>query len=413
MNGMIFWAIILCLAAVVTLLLVRAMRHGQQEAQPVAALDVQVYRDQLAEVERDVARGTLDAEDAERVRTEISRRILAADAAHAEARSPAPSSGSSVLGTLGLGAVLIAGSAALYWQLGAPGYGDLALADRIEMSETLAEARPDQLAAEARMESDASALTSSGGEPEYAALVDQLRKVVEARPDDQEGHRLLAISERNLGNFVKARVAYERYIDLRGDQATPVEYADLADFMILAAGGYVSPEAEEALTRALQGDPSNGASRYYWGLMKSQTGRPDQAFQIWDTLLRQGPADAPWIPAIQGQIDDIAIRAGITYSQPLPGGGRGPSAEDIEAAGELSASDRLEMIEGMVAGLAERLSSEGGPVADWARLITSLGVLGRREDAFIVFRNAQEVFADDPGAMDAIQRAGEQAGVSN
>jgi cytochrome c-type biogenesis protein CcmH len=36
-------------------------------------------------------------------------------------------------------------------------------------------------------------------------------------------------------------------IDLLGEDATGAHFIDLAEMMILAAGGYVSPEAEAAL----------------------------------------------------------------------------------------------------------------------------------------------------------------------
>ena len=107
--------------------------------------------------------------------------------------------------------------------------------------------------------------------------------------------------------------------------------------------------------------------------------------------------------------------AGVQYTPAAPGSGtaRGPSAEDVEAAGEMSAADRMQMIEGMVSGLSDRLATEGGTAQEWAQLITALGVLGRREQAFAVYSNAQEVFAQDPGAIDQINRAAQQAGVAN
>ena len=79
---MTFWIITLAMTAVVSLLLIRALiRNDGGDVADAAAFDMQVYRDQLAEVERDVARGVVPAEDAGRIKTEISRRILAADTA--------------------------------------------------------------------------------------------------------------------------------------------------------------------------------------------------------------------------------------------------------------------------------------------------------------------------------------------
>ena len=70
------------------------------------------------------------------------------------------------------------------------------------------------------------------------------------------------------------------------------------------------------------------------------------------------------------------------------------------------------MIEGMVAGLSDRLATQGGPPEEWAQLIGALGVLGRRDQAAAIYANAIDVFADNPSAMDLLTRAGQRAGVA-
>jgi cytochrome c-type biogenesis protein CcmH len=307
-------------------------------------------------------------------------------------------------------AVLVGGSLGLYWQIGAPGYGDLSLERRIALAEEARETRPGQAEAEANMPPYSVPPNAS---PDYVALVERLRETVAERPNDLQGHLLLAQNEANLGNFQGAAEAYAKVISLQGDGASAQDYVNLADARIIAAGGYVSPEAEEALSGALARDASNGTARYYMGLMMAQTGRPDTGFRIWDQLLREGPEDAVWINPILAQIEELAFRAGVDYQPPEIGGAapRGPSADDIESAAELSPAERLAMIESMVQGLSERLATEGGPVSDWAQLITSLGVLGQRPAARQVYDNAIEVFADDTRALDTLRRAGQQAQV--
>ena len=59
--------------------------------------------------------------------------------------------------------------------------------------------------------------------------------------------------------------AQRTVIALKGEAATGEDHAALAEVMILAAGGYVSPEAEAELTAALQRDPLNGTATYYAG----------------------------------------------------------------------------------------------------------------------------------------------------
>lgn len=407
---MVFWLYTAALVALIGGLLAVAVRRGPGVAGETAQFDVQVYKDQLTEVERDLARGTLDAESAERTRTEIARRILAADANAQTSPAAKPNRTRSNL-ALAFAALILLGSFGVYTWLGAPGYGDMALERRISLADELRAQRPSQAIAEDNLPAPTEPLEAPSSD--YADLVTQLRGVVAERPNDAQGLRLLAISERSLGNFSQAHQAFARYLALQGPRVSAEDQATYADMLVLAAGGFVSPEAETALRSALDADPNHPTALYYWGLMMSQTGRPDQAFRIWDGLLRQGPPDAPWIPPIQAQIDEMALRAGIRYTQPPPGGLSGPSTDDMNAAAELSPSERLEMIEGMVAGLADRLANEGGPAPEWARLITSLGVLGRLQEARAVYDNALEAFAADPGGLDQIRRAGQQAGVAN
>ncbi|WP_282127351.1 c-type cytochrome biogenesis protein CcmI [Roseobacter litoralis] len=412
---MTFWIISAGLAIVVALLLILALRAPKRGAtEPAAAYDLRVYRDQLREVDKDLARGVVDPADADRVRAEISRRILAADAAlqtdalEADANKGAPS----LVGAI-LAVVLIGGSLWLYMTIGAPGYGDLALKDRIVLAEEARENRPRQQEAEDSLPAYVAPPDIS---PDYVALVERLREAVAARPEDIQGLTLLAQNEGNLGNFRAAARAQGEILRLRGDDATSEDYANYADMLVLAAGGYVSPEAESVLSQVLALDPTNGAARYYIGLMLAQTGRPDNAFRIWDQLLREGPREAAWIEPILAQIEDLAFRAGVNYQLPEIGPGLdapgGPSAADIEAAGEMSPSERLEMIESMVQGLSDRLGTEGGPVQDWAQLITALGVLGQTGAARSVYENAIQVFADDTRALDLLLRAGQRAQVA-
>lgn len=405
----LFWVATIFLATAMAGLLALALLRGQRHTGPAEAFDLQVYRDQLTEVDRDLARGVISQEDAERLRTEISRRILSADSkAQASGDAGAQSQVLSAAVATVMGALLVGGSYWLYTQIGAPGYGDLGLAARMEMAETARQNRPSQAEAEAETPTTAAPEI----QPEYAALVQRLRGAVAERPGDLQGHVLLARSEAAMGNYVAAYEAQQQVLSIKGDDATGKDYADLADMMVLAAGGYVSPEAERVLEAALTRDPENGVSLYYMGLMMAQTGRPDVAFRLWDRLLRQSPPDAAWLPPILAQIEDMAFRAGVAdYQVPRMAGMPGPSASDVEAAGEMSVEDRQEMIRGMVARLSDRLATEGGTPEEWARLISSLGVLGDEAQAIAIWNNAQEVFADNPEALDIVREGARAAGL--
>jgi cytochrome c-type biogenesis protein CcmH len=404
-----FWIATIALAIAMSGLLVLALLRGQRSTGPAEAFDVQVYRDQLNEVDRDLQRGVISDEDAERLRTEISRRILAADAkAHASGVTGSQPRALGYATAAALAATLVGGSYWIYAQIGAPGYGDLGLAQRMEMAEQARADRPAQAEAEAQMP----ATENTEVQAEYAELVQRLRGAVAERPGDLQGHILLARSEAAMGNYVGAYSAQQKILSIKGDDATAKDYADLADMMILAAGGYVSPEAERVLEAALTRDPQNGVAQYYMGLMMAQTGRPDVAFRLWDRLLRQSPPDAAWLPPILAQIEEMAFRAGVSdYQPPRIAGIPGPSTDDLNAAEEMSPEDRQEMIRGMVARLSDRLANEGGTPEEWARLISSLGVLGDEAQAIAVWNNAQEVFGDNPEALEIVREGARAAGL--
>ncbi|MEM8554816.1 MAG: c-type cytochrome biogenesis protein CcmI [Pseudomonadota bacterium] len=412
----LFWIIVvgLTLAVAAPLVLVLLRRAGG--ARSSAEFDIAVYRDQLKEVDRDVARGVITEDVAERTKVEISRRILDADKTRSGASTAEASKRLGLVATGLVTVVLLGGSVQLYRTLGAPGMGDLPLAERLEAAENFRANRPSQAAAE---EQAATQLPPPPlVDPQIEQLVGRLRTMMESgeRADDPRGWQLLAQNEAALGNYAAAHRAQARLLELVGDQAPGAAYGDLAEFYILAAGNYVSPEAESALREALQRDPSLPAARYYSGLMYAQTGRPDLAFNIWRHLLENTPATEPWNLAIRPQIEELAWRAGVDYTVAPLGVDqgealRGPTAEDMAAAQDMDPDDRMAMIEGMVEGLALRLANEGGTGAEWARLISALGVLGQQDRAQTIYNEAKDTFAADPSSMEAVRAAAAQVGL--
>ncbi|WP_193222050.1 c-type cytochrome biogenesis protein CcmI [Amylibacter sp. SFDW26] len=368
-----------------------------------AELDVQVYKDQLKALDSDLERGVLSPEDAASARLEISRRLLAADKRVQDETSIAADGVSkSFLALIGL--VLVGGSFGLYTVLGNPGLPDQPLQARLEVAKQARADRPNQAQAEAQITAPAIETTA-----EYMELIEKLRTVMIERPDDEKGWALLALHESRIGNFSAAWVAKDKMITLVGDKAVGEDYADLAEFMILATNGYVSVEAEGALANALKLDPKSSRARYYSGLTLAQNGRPDVAYRMWVGLLEEGPADAPWVQSIRGQIGGVARAAGIdTVNLDAPG----PSARDVQAADQMTEVERQEMIGDMVAGLADRLATEGGTPAEWARLIRAYGVLGETGNASAVWKEAQDVFSGNAEALALLLEAAQGAEIS-
>ena len=405
-KGMIFWILAGVTVVASGFVILRAARlapEGPQTGNP----DLEVYRGQLAEVERDAARGIIGTSEAEGLRTEIKRRILNLDRAATKPVASVPSSsGLIVPGALVL--AMFAGAFAIYGWLGAPDYGDLPHAARVAKAERLKAERPTQAGAEA--EAAKARPAPSVPAADYAKLMDELRAAVAARPADVTGLRLLADNERKLGNLEASARAMEGLIAALGDKATAPDHAALADSLITAAGGIVTAEAEAAIADSLAKDRTNGTARFYAGLLEAQTGRPDRAFLLWNDLRKDGPPDEPWAPYIDSQMEMLAAAAGADYTPPE--GTLGPGAAEVAAAAQMSPEDRTEMIKGMVAGLEERLFTSGGNPAEWAQLMTALGVLGDRERAMTAWARAQVALADDAAGLDQVRDVARQAGVS-
>ncbi|WP_415184203.1 c-type cytochrome biogenesis protein CcmI [Phaeovulum sp.] len=406
---MLFGIITAALVAFVALLLGLALLRARTAEEPAAAYDLRVYRDQLKDVERDLTRGVLSAAEAERLRLEISRRVLEADRAvkAGEAGSRAPKAGTLLAAAAGV--AVLASAFGIYSRIGAAGYPDQPIAGRIALADELYKNRPSQEKAETTALAERGPLPAP--EARITDLMEQLRKAVAERPNDIKGLELLARNEAGVGNFHDAWQAQSRVIALKGDAATDADYATLAELMIVATNGFVTPEAEAALAQAMQKNPGNGTARYYIGLMMVQNGRADRAFRIWAQLLEDGPENAPWIATIRENIEGLAWLAGEGNYTPPPPALKGPDADAVASAAEMAPEDRQAMIRDMVDGLNERLTAEGGSAAEWARLIGALGVLGDRDAASAALAKAEAAYTGKPDDLAQIHAAAATAGI--
>ena len=409
---MLFWIISAALALLIAALFALALLTRRAEAEHPAAYDLRIYRDQLKEVERDLARGVINEADAERIRTEVGRRVLAADAqlAIADVSSQQPRSLTIAIATV-IALLLTGGGVAIYTQLGTPGLGDLPHKARLQASQELYSSRSSHEAFLARLPVRNAPQQEAG----YLELVERLREAVASRPDELQGQQFLAQSEARLGNYAAARAAQSAVIRLKGEAAGASDFVTMAQMYITEADGYVSPEAEAALRRALRADRTDPVARYFLGQMWLQNDRPDHAFGLWSQLLNEGPEEAPWIAPIRQSIDDIAWLAGVDYTQPAPSEMAtdmpGPSVQDIENAGEMTPEERQEMVQSMVQRLNDRLATEGGTPEEWARLISAYGSLGDESRARAIWLEAQQRFADTPDALETVRRGAARAGV--
>jgi cytochrome c-type biogenesis protein CcmH len=324
--------------------------------------DVAVYRDQLDELERDLAAGSIGINEAEAARVEISRRLLtAADAAKAASAAVTPRTPAWHRRAVALVALLLLpiGAGGVYFRLGSPGLA----------SEPLAAQR---------------------GAPDQQAPIENMVAKVEvhlqSNPKDGRGWEVLAPVYMQLGRYTDSANAWRNTLTLLGESAD--REANLGEALVAEANGVVTADAKDAFVHAVTLDNTTVSARYYLGTAAEQDGKREEAAKIWRDLIAEAPAGAHWVSDVRAAL----ARVEANPATPPPG----PSAAQIAAATKQSPDQQTAMIRGMVDGLAARLKQDGSDLDGWVRLVRSYKVLGEPDKAQAAISDAQHALANDP-----------------
>jgi len=371
----------LALAILLVPLLLRRHADASRETYNLA-----VYRDQLAEIERDLGRGLLSPEQAEAARAEIGRRILALPPAQSSATSA-----SSAPFAVATAAVLLLPFAAwlVYARLGSPALPDQPFAERAAA---------------------AKAVASGVQHLDLGKAIAKIRAHLQDHPEDLTGWLLLARTEISLGQYAEAAEAYRHAVDLSGHRADIM--GDWGEAQVLAANGTVTPQAREAFEAALKDKESAPRSRYYLALAQSQQGDTRAALQGWVDLAADSPADAEWQPLLRQRIAETAAQLGLDPASLKTSAGM-PSQAAVAAAAQATASaspeERRAMILAMVGNLAAKLEQQPDDVEGWARLGRSYMVLKEPQKARNAYAHALRLKPDDPALRQAHAEASRAA----
>jgi cytochrome c-type biogenesis protein CcmH len=328
--------------------------RGRKPAASRAAFDRAIYRDQLAELGRDVERGVVDRDQAAASRIEIERRLLATDESPEVATRAAPLDG---IAAVALAAAVSAGAIALYLALGAPGVRDQPLAPR---------------------QAGGPVADATRGPADMAEAVEMLAAKLKDRPDDPAGWLLLARSLATLQRWQDSAAAYQRALALTEGAEAAAGYGEM---LVMAADGVVTPAARDAFATALSRDQGNPPARFYLALADAQAGKPGAAIEAWAKLASDAPPGAPWLPLVRQRIEETAHAAGIAPPAAGAANAAGPSAADVEAAQAMTPEERQAMIRAMVERLAARLAANPDDAEGWQRLAKAYGVLGETQKA--------------------------------
>ena len=237
-------------------------------------LNAAIYRDQLAEIERDRTAGTLAEEDYRQARDELQRRVLEDgrdEEAPAVLRAPKKT-------LLALALLLPVASAALYLALGNP-----------------AGLKPP--AAEHQVTAQ-----------DIDRMVASLAAKLEQEPDNLKGWSMLARSYKAMGRLDDAEKAFEHAAALVDTDAQLL--ADYADVLATKAGGVFVGKPQQMIDKALKLDPDNLQALWLAGSAAYDGGRYDQAVAAWSRLLKRLPPESEDAKQIAAGIGDARAKAG-------------------------------------------------------------------------------------------------------
>lgn len=307
MGGFVLAAAVLVVATLVVLL--RPWnRSPKTTVGSTGEVNAGVYRDQLAELDRDLAAGTISAEDHAQARAELQRRLI--DDVSVTDTPAAASAGMKRTSWL-LVLVIPLGAAGLYGWLGTP-------------------AALDPL------------VTQAPTQQNVEKMVADLAARMEKNPDPR-GFVVLARSYRAMGRLPEAEAAFNRIGPALQENATLL--AEYADVLATRAMGNFDGKPMEVLNQALKLEPENPMALSLAATAAYNRNDFAQAIARWEQLLRILPPDtddARWLTDAIAKTREQMASAGGAKPAP-PAATTVPAKPSTAAAAATSVSGRVSL----------------------------------------------------------------------
>ncbi|MGF1619612.1 MAG: c-type cytochrome biogenesis protein CcmI [Rhodomicrobiaceae bacterium] len=365
---MLLWIVFAVLTALAAVLVVSPYWR-RDKSTTAQTHDVEVYKQQLVELEEEHARGIIGDTEAESARIEISRRLLNASKS-AESLSSASASSKAPYAMIGAIAVI---SMTTYLYYGSPQLPDQPISARVEPQ----------------------------GAPPVDELVARVEERVKTNPQDGEGWSVIAHVYMRTGRYAEAANAYRKAIEILG--ATPERWSDLGEALIFANNGIVIPEASEAFSNAFAADADDLRASFWLVAEKEQKGELPAAAEGYRELVQR---DFP------AEVKDM-IRTRLAHVEARISGNPVETPQQQAQTTNGPTEEQQAMIDQMVSGLAERLQADGSDLDGWLKLMRAYTVLGRRDDAMSAWKQAQQQFAGNDQALGRIDEFAKSLGLQS
>lgn len=460
---MTLWIVLTTIAAIVAVGAAAPFlrRAGAPGAETEGADATAVYRDQLRQIDAELASGVISAAEAEGARAEVGRRLVVAERDEKAKGHFAPA-GDRTFAAIGIAGAVALGSAVLYGAIGTPERIPVAAGPGAGAGGMLAAGTggggmpsrhpPVSGNATAAAQPDGDGQADGGAQrsnlPTVDSLIDRLALRLKTNPEDPDGWRMLGWSYASQSRFDEAVAAYGEAIKRQPDNGD--YYSARGEILVRASGGMVTPEASKDFEETLKHDKADPRARYFLGLKKEQAGDRKGALDDWIEIVKGAPAGETWAQQLRMRVETLASELKVDIAGRLPaaaataaaepaapprlGGANGPGIlgtlqKEAGAAGPAAAhpptataaatagakpgaaqppaapaqsDDQFAMIRGMVDGLAARLEKDPKDAQGWGRLIRSRVVLGETDKAKEALATARKTFADTPDVLNVM-----------
>ncbi len=307
----IFWTLSAGLALLAALFVIAPLLGSRGAAEEDAAdadidqaqVNLELFKQQLAELDADLASGKLGQAEYDAARHDLEREVLrdtaglaTADAAdpeqdqqrgsiRAKPRLPGPG-----LTAAALLFALPASALVLYLAL-----GEREIIPRLEAT-----------AANAEMAAHADA---PAGMPSLQQLVTRLEERLEQVPDDGEGWTMLGRTYFAMGRLEQAKQALARAHELLpDDHAVTLAYAES---LAASNGSNLSGRPAELISSVLTAEPDNVTARWLSGMVAFQQGQYHGAVAAWKGVLKEIDPASEDAAELSRLIEDAEQRAGV------------------------------------------------------------------------------------------------------
>jgi len=371
---MIFWVLAAGLIGLALLFilppLLAAKAEDKSDAIDEDQINLAVFRQQLEELDADLAAGNLEQAQYDSARRDLEKELLLDIDPNAPAAKPAKSGRWAVAALV---PALPAAALGLYFYVGEPG-----AIDRQQPAPVAAAGVPAH---------------GTGEEmPSMDVLVQRLAERMEQEPDNMEGWVMLGRSYLAMGRMEEAVAAYEKARALAPDEANVLlGYAEA----LAKSGGGLQGRAAELIAEAVELEPANPNALWMMGLVEYERGNLEPAIGLWtklESLLEPGGEEAD---AVRSYIAQARKKAGLdapqAATQPAPQSAAAPAApQSTPAAAPEAATAMAPAPTAEPAAEAPQAAADGKAIQVQVSLSPELQSQAAPEDTLFIFARALE-----------------------